>query len=239
MAKNGKLVVLIVLLCGVLTLTGCGRKKLQQAQADAAAAQAELDKTKAQLQKTTAERDNLAAELKKLNEKCNSMAADTNNLKKAIEDTKTQLNNVTASRESLQEKVTSLLSTVQKLQENVKDTEPALYKVVFTTALTEDNVPINDLKEVSINQKRFYVFIKWRLPIADHVYEIKIFDGSGKMASDSPVKFTAQTTISNTWYEYAINKYIDQPGKWKFEIYLDGKKMAEEFINVTSDQAPK
>jgi len=231
MKNHGRLIAVLVL-SGLLLITGCGRKAKQKAQAEAAASKAELEKTQAQLQKTTADRDITAAELKKLTAEYSALVADANTLRQSLTQTAAQLESVTAERNNLNDQIELLKAELLKLQEITNQTEPALYKVVFTTALSEDNIPLDELKEVSLNQKRFTVFIRWRLPIGDHTYQVKIFDGSGKLASDNPVKFHASATIASTWYEYAVNKYVDQPGKWKFEIFLDGKKMTEEFLDV-------
>jgi len=120
-----------------------------------------------------------------------------------------------------------------ELKKHVKEpSDSKLYGVIFTTGLTEDNMPMNDLTEISINEERIYVFAKWRLSLGEYNYTVKIFDDLGKLINENQLKFTPQTTTWNTWSWYNINKYMDKPGEWKFEIYLDGQKMTEEHLTV-------
>ena len=108
---------------------------------------------------------------------------------------------------------------------------PKPYAVIFTTGLTEDKKPMNDLTEISINEKHIYIFVQWHRSLTEHSYSSKIFDSSGKLLREGHAKFTPQKTLWNTWSSYNI-KQTDRPGKWKFEIYLDGEKMVEQYLTV-------
>ncbi len=112
------------------------------------------------------------------------------------------------------------------------DQSPKPFAVTFTTGLTRDNKPMNDLTEISINEKRIYIFVQWHLSPTEHNWSSKIFDGSGKLVREGRSKFTPQQTLWNTWAWHNINKQTDQPGKWKVEIYLDGEKMAEQYLTI-------
>lgn len=109
------------------------------------------------------------------------------------------------------------------------------YRVIFTTGLTNKNQPVNNLKEISINEERIYIYVKW-FPISDeeHNYLCKIFDGSGQLTSTNQMSFTPEGGSWNTWTWYNINKDVDKPGNWTFKIYLDGQKVIEESLSVLS-----
>jgi hypothetical protein len=113
--------------------------------------------------------------------------------------------------------------------------EPELsYTVIFTTAL-ENRRPVNNLKEISINEKRIYLYVKWfSISLGEHSYLCEIFDGSGKLATRHQMSFTSTEASWNTWTWYNINKYIDKPGNWIFKIYLDGQKVIEKNLVVLS-----
>jgi len=109
---------------------------------------------------------------------------------------------------------------------------PKPYAVTLTTGLTDDKKPINELTEISMQEKRIYIFVQWHLPTTEHNYSSKLFDGSGRLLREWHSKFTPPQTLWNTWSFYNIKRGTDQPGQWKFEIYLDGEKMVEQYLTV-------
>lgn len=107
------------------------------------------------------------------------------------------------------------------------------YRPIFTTGLNSDQQPLNDLREISINEDKIYVFVYWfNLPKTTYDYNCKIFDASGTMFFDSSAQLVVNTDnyYSTTWYQ--INKNIDKPGKWRFEIYLNNVKVFEKYLLV-------
>jgi len=94
---------------------------------------------------------------------------------------------------------------------------------------------VNNLKEISINKKRIYIYVKWfSTSDEDHNYLCKIFDGSETLVFTNQMSFTSKGGSWNTWTWHNINKYIDKPGNWTFKIYLDGQKVIEESLSVLS-----
>jgi hypothetical protein len=114
----------------------------------------------------------------------------------------------------------------------VKDSNSSLYGIVFTTALTSDKLPKNDLQEISLKEKRFFIFMKWFFSLEEHCYTVKIFDDAGKLIYQKEYCFKPTEPIWHTWPEYELNRYVDKPGRWKVEIFLDGKKAGEKFLTV-------
>ena len=110
------------------------------------------------------------------------------------------------------------------------------YEAVFTTGVSESFEPFDNLDEVSINIDKIYLYVKWRfLPKGNHKYQIRAFDGAGKVAWDSSWEFRSNDATHNTWSHYNPKENIDKPGKWKFEIFLDGRKIVEEYLSVVSE----
>ena len=108
------------------------------------------------------------------------------------------------------------------------------YRVIFTTAL-ENRRPVNNLKEISIDEQRIYIYVTWfSISLGEHNYLCKMFDGSGTLVTTGQMSFTAEGGSWNTWTSYNIKKHADKPGNWTFEIYLDGKKVIEESLAVLS-----
>ena len=109
------------------------------------------------------------------------------------------------------------------------------YRVMFTTGLTNNNQPVNNLKEISINEQRIYIYVSWfSISDGEHNYLCKIFDGSGQLVTTSQMSFTSEGGSHDTWTWHNINKYVDKPGSWTFEIYLDSKKVIKENLVVLS-----
>ncbi|HIH95962.1 MAG TPA: hypothetical protein HA348_00480 [Thermoplasmata archaeon] len=109
------------------------------------------------------------------------------------------------------------------------------YRVIFTTGLTKNDQPVNNLKEISIDEQRIYIYVTWfSISDGEHNYLCKMFDGSGILVTTGQMSFTAEGGSWNTWTSYNIKKHVDKPGNWTFEIYLDGKKVIEESLAVLS-----
>ncbi len=159
--------------------------------------------------------------------------AETTKLKTDLQKTKSELFRVTEARDKLLEQLAQLTleNKLQKEADEAIDSE--LCGIVFTTGWNEgENVPQNDLKEISINEKLLYVFCKWRLSLREHTYTIKIFDESKQIIFEKKYDLKPTEPTWNTWRYYYINKYLDKPGRWTVEIYLDGRKVGEKSINV-------
>lgn len=107
------------------------------------------------------------------------------------------------------------------------------YRVIFTTGLTEDNLPLNSLEEININEEMIFIYIQWnRIPNTKYQYVCKMFDGSGEKINESAMDFRPNTDGWNTWTWYKIKSNVDVPGTWRFEIYLDETKVIESQLTV-------
>lgn len=107
------------------------------------------------------------------------------------------------------------------------------YRTAFTTALDSHNYPVNNLREISIQEDRIYLCIFWRfLPKGKHHYRIQLFDGSGAQVWSYEMTRVNNDEEFNSWFWYPPKETIDIPGRWRFEIFLDGKKTIEEHLSV-------
>jgi hypothetical protein len=107
-----------------------------------------------------------------------------------------------------------------------------LNSIVFTTGLNSNNDPLNNLSQISINTERIYIYARWRLSLEYHDIIIKLFDEPGKLLFQNRNNRVPYITNWRTWAWYKIKKDTDKPGQWKTEIYLDGKKVGEKYLNV-------
>jgi len=106
-------------------------------------------------------------------------------------------------------------------------------KTVFTSQVSSDHEPVDNLQEARMDMESFTIFIRWEnLPVGKHNYRIKIYDGNGHIAWNSEWQFYSDELTYSTWSTYHPKQNIDQPGQWKFEIYLEEFKILEKFLHV-------
>lgn len=109
------------------------------------------------------------------------------------------------------------------------------YRVIFTTGLTEDKKPLNNLKNISLNEEAIHIYITWfAISKEKHDLHYYIYDGSGRLVHSSQYSFEPTESTWNTLKKYYIVHTIDKPGDWKFIIHLDGKKVIHKTLDVTT-----
>ena len=107
------------------------------------------------------------------------------------------------------------------------------YRPIFTTGI-QNELPIDNVDEISIDTERIYIFVYWYNLKAGKNYQYKcnIYDGEGFLIATSSMKFKPTDTSWNTWTWYYISSSVDKPGEWKFEIFLKNKKVFEKYLTV-------
>jgi len=237
MTKNKLTIIFLIVLAGLLIVIGWLGFQQQKAAAKTAKSKTELIKVKTDLEKAESElvritqaREKLEEQLTQLTKERDDVANQAKDAQATIDNLKVQLKDQIAKADGLQAIIDQLENKLKKEAEEIKDTK--LLGLIFTTGLTDNNTPENSLTEIPINEERIYIFTKWQLSLKEHNYVAKIFDDSGKLISERRYKFIPQQTIWNTWSWYTINKHIDKPGRWKIEVYLDGRKMGESYLMV-------
>lgn len=113
-----------------------------------------------------------------------------------------------------------------------EESDAEVVRVIFTPTVDSKNNPVKGVKEISIGEKRIYLIAKWLVPIRNHEIKTIVYDGAGKTVSSSKKSFLSKTTSFTTTYIYDINHNIDDPGTWRFEVYLDGNKKIDETLKV-------
>ncbi len=108
------------------------------------------------------------------------------------------------------------------------------YEALFTSGLDENNRPIDNIKEISMEEKVVYFYIAWA-GLRNREYRIKnkIYDGSGDLVfsySDSYRPYADGLLNTPIWYSF--NKFVDTPGYWRFEVYVDNKAIFEKPLEV-------
>jgi len=111
--------------------------------------------------------------------------------------------------------------------------EPHSYRSIITTGLNSDEDPINSITSVNFT-KKIYIYNRWTDLAPEQEYEcrVKFYDGSGQMVYDDSMTFSSDSVSYYTWFYYKPLSNIDKIGKWKIEIFLDGKRMTTCYLTV-------
>ncbi len=154
-----------------------------------------------------------------------------NELQTELEQYKEYANDLSEKIRELQDNNRRLRDELERRESQLEQT--SLIDTVFTSALDGDNLPVDRLNEVDLGAEKFYLHMRWQMPPGNHTCRTKIFDGSGKPVYDREHDFTSKKFLYYTWVYYNINEQADSPGRWKFEIYMDGEKAGERYLTVT------
>ncbi|MBW4493359.1 MAG: serine/threonine protein kinase [Oscillatoria princeps RMCB-10] len=122
----------------------------------------------------------------------------------------------------------------------------AYSQVTVTTGLDETFKPVDSLKEISLNSKAVYFYVSFHLdfqkPTADDKplppqtlnSSCKLFNPAGTLVYEGESSLIAEGNRLDTWCLHEFDQEADKPGNWKFEFYLDDKKVATENLAVLS-----
>ncbi len=202
-------------------LSGCDSKEKKKEAEDANKVKDELIKVNTELSKANSDLANITTELNKVK-----------SLKAELESQAALL------REESEMAQPETNKPVQVKKETGNIENVTLVGSIFTTGIADQvNMPVNSLSEISISEKVIYLYMKWTGMVAGDVYtnKVKIFDGEGNLINEDDVVFTPTKVTSISLCGYYINRFLDKPGKWRFEIYLNGQKIDEKYLTVLSD----
>jgi len=195
--------------------------------------QTDLDAVTAQLQETSAQKDKIQSTLQ-------STSTEKDLLQSNLDSTSIALDQEKTKAVDLQNRINTLQAKIDQLNDQLKEKaeeeiNSKLYGIVLTTKVNKRHRPEISLEKISINEQLLYIFAKWRLSLKTHHYTVKIFDGSEELIFEKKYTTKPDEPTWNTWPGYYINKYTDKPGLWKVELYLDGRKVGEKSITVTTE----
>jgi serine/threonine protein kinase len=120
----------------------------------------------------------------------------------------------------------------------------AYSQVTVTTGLDETFKPVDSLKEISLNSKAVYFYLSFYLdfnkPTADDKplppqtlnSSCKLFNPAGELVYEGESSLIAEGNRLDTWCLHEFDQEADKPGNWKFEFYLDDKKVVTENLAV-------
>ena len=90
-------------------------------------------------------------------------------------------------------------------------------------------------QRVSFGDKQVILFTCWHgLDEQEYEYVAKIYDSSGRQVLSHPVNFIPESGEErwDVWTPYVFDPAIDVPGRWRFEVYLDGELVGWQPLEV-------
>ena len=114
--------------------------------------------------------------------------------------------------------------------------EIKIIKTTMTTSLTDTDLPVSDIRRISRNEKRVFLFVRMQVP-PRHLYRFtgRIYDESGKVVMDETTRAFPDGAVWNTWFYHSFDKLRDTPGQWRFVFLANDKQLAEQQFEVTED----
>jgi hypothetical protein len=104
--------------------------------------------------------------------------------------------------------------------------EPEAYAISFTTGLTADNDPTDEVTQVSVDAPVVFMYVKWRNLESQRRYELvyTVFDGGGNHVTSERSFMTPSAPRWATWFghEFKSAGADRRAGTWSFEVTLDG-----------------
>ena len=61
---------------------------------------------------------------------------------------------------------------------------------------------------------------------------VRVLDGERKPVFSDAQRFTADNVSRSTVSSFQINRYLQQPGQWQVEVYLDNERFAQKGVKV-------
>ena len=103
--------------------------------------------------------------------------------------------------------------------------------MVFRTSTGQELA--DDLRVISLDHGQINIYVKWQnLSLEPHKAVVTIADGSGRQVLQQKYDFTPRNDRWNTWWSYRIDKEVDQPGEWRFQVFMDGEVLVDENLTV-------
>ncbi len=97
--------------------------------------------------------------------------------------------------------------------------------------------PVNDIKRIPITSNKVYFFLEWKgISEGEHEYRCAIYDAENQIVEDHKIQFYAKSNTHYTWSWHNFNPKEEVPGKWKFLVWLNDKKVLAVTFNVLSSE---
>ena len=116
--------------------------------------------------------------------------------------------------------------------------EIKIIKITMTTSLSDTDLPVSDLRRISRNEKRVFLFVRMQVP-PKYLYRFtgQIYDESGQVVLDKTTRAFPDVAVWNTWFYHSFDGLRDKPGQWRFVFLANDKQLAEQQFEVTEDDS--
>jgi hypothetical protein len=116
--------------------------------------------------------------------------------------------------------------------------EIKIIKITMTTSLSDTDLPVSELAQISRHEKRVFLFVRTQVPPRQLFrFTGQIYDESGKVVMDRTTRAFPDGPVWNTWFYHNFDKVRDTPGQWRFVFLANDKQLAEQRFEVTEDDS--
>ena len=108
-------------------------------------------------------------------------------------------------------------------------------RLIICSELSEKNIPLNNLKEITIKGgQKVYFYVKWfNLSVKKHISSIDILDADNNyLAQSSNYKFKPKRRTHNTWNSRKFREIFIPEGIIKIRVMLDEQIILEKEVPV-------
>ncbi len=108
-------------------------------------------------------------------------------------------------------------------------------EILLSLESPRDNRRIESVEEVSLDRAELYIVVRWGSYLErgrKYLIQYLIFHPSGRAR---PIHWHSTTPTVGTWRTWTrivLKVPRDEPGDWRTEIHLDGRKVAERLFKV-------
>ncbi|WP_434950578.1 hypothetical protein ACRWQL_13855 [Shewanella sp. HL-SH4] len=113
------------------------------------------------------------------------------------------------------------------------------YRILITSSLDENGMPIDEIDSIQLDHKLFYIFSEWNLPAGDYRYSCIIYDGDRRVVNSQYNTFKSDGSNFNFWCSHDLDKSTDKPGDWYAEMGIEDFGSANIYFTVTEDNIRK
>lgn len=107
------------------------------------------------------------------------------------------------------------------------------YKITITSGIDSDGNPIDKLDRLPLTNEFYYICIDWtNVPKSNFINTCMIYDGEGQKIYQNKIDISNIDGNYSTTTSFKINSYIDEPGLWKIEVYIDKTIVIEKYVEV-------
>jgi hypothetical protein len=114
------------------------------------------------------------------------------------------------------------------------------HELVLTTRVDDRQSPLNVRDSFSFEDERIFVFLRVRDTRGPPhgAYHFEFFDGDGSIVGSFGREFAPLGAAWQVAMPYRLNPEIDEPGRWRVDVFIEGRHVDTLRFPVTRTPLP-